>query len=39
MGQNGMFVVVDGVWPLPPRGPRSLWLGPGGARLRCAVLR
>ena len=23
-GQNGVFVVVDGVWPLPPRGPRSL---------------
>jgi hypothetical protein len=22
--QNAMFMVVDGVWPLPPRGPRSL---------------
>ena len=22
--QNGGFVVVDGAWPLPPRGPRSL---------------
>jgi hypothetical protein len=21
---DGMFVVVDGAWPLPPRGPRSL---------------
>jgi hypothetical protein len=23
-GQNGVFVMIDGVWPLPPRGPRSL---------------
>jgi deoxyxylulose-5-phosphate synthase len=35
--QNAAFVVIGGVWPLPPRGPRSLRLGPREALLCCAL--
>jgi hypothetical protein len=37
--QNAMLVVVDGAWPLPPRGPRSLLSAPRRGRQLVRAMR